>query len=381
MFIVNNLCFIIQYLLFSQLYAYDSVGTYQTAYRTEDIPGYYETMSDSRIYYPDSSGAIPQSAVPCPIIVFGHGFTIGIDRYYSYAEHLASWGYIIVLPTISNPFPTPEHYTRAYSMVDAARWTAALHDTSGDIFYSKLDKWSWGFAGHSMGGGFAMLAADTFSLGDTLKAVVSIASPQTTPETHSANLTLPKMIICGSIDNIAPWGDVRTAFWQSAPAPGTFAVIEGANHGYFIDYSYFWENGGTATISREEQLCISHRHLTAYFERYLHYDTTEWNFLYCYGDSIKGHPTMDTVEVRYEAGISETEDYELSMLNITLNPAQNSYVFSGYEGAVYIYNTAGIMVDRVISPGIWMPDNSLPGGIYFARSHPTVSSKKIVLIR
>ncbi|MBD3369083.1 hypothetical protein GF402_01815 [Candidatus Fermentibacteria bacterium] len=60
-------------------------------------------MTDSRIYYPDSSGSIPPSAAPCPIIVLGHGFMMGIDRYYSYAKHLASWGHVVVLP----PFPIP----------------------------------------------------------------------------------------------------------------------------------------------------------------------------------------------------------------------------------------------------------------------------------
>ena len=32
----------------------------------------------------------------------------------------------MVRPAISNPFPTPEYYTRARSMVDAARWTAPV---------------------------------------------------------------------------------------------------------------------------------------------------------------------------------------------------------------------------------------------------------------
>lgn len=381
MFNILTLCFLMHSFLSSQTQDYDSTGMYAHDFRTEDIPGYYETMNDSRIYYPDSNGVIPQSAIPCPIIIFGHGYLMGIDRYYSLAEHLASWGYIVVLPTISNPFPSPEHYTRAYSMVDAARWTAALNETSGDPFFGDLDAWSWGFSGHSMGGGLALLAADTFNLQDTLKATVAIASPQTTPATNSADLIIPKMIICGSIDNIAPWNDVRTAFWHNTPAPGTFAVIDGANHGYFMDYSYSWENGGTATINREEQLRITRRHLTAYFEHYLHDDTTSWNFHYCYGDSIKGHPTMDTVEVRYQPpGIEEGKPLNASQLSVSPNPVRRICAFSGYEGNVYIYDATGAMVDQTPSPGLWQPDPDLPHGIYFAISPGRTKTTKLILL-
>lgn len=54
--------------------AYNEPGEYGFAYRVEDIPDICGTMESSRIYYPDSAGSIPGSAVPCPIAVLGHGF-------------------------------------------------------------------------------------------------------------------------------------------------------------------------------------------------------------------------------------------------------------------------------------------------------------------
>lgn len=75
----------ISLLIFGQTPDFDTTGRYAVNYRTANIPGYYETMNNSRIYYPDSAGQVPGSCVPCPIIVFGHGFMMGIDRYYSYA--------------------------------------------------------------------------------------------------------------------------------------------------------------------------------------------------------------------------------------------------------------------------------------------------------
>lgn len=286
----------------AQVYA--EPGSYGFDYRVEDIPGVYETMTDSRLYYPDSAGVIPETAVPCPIVVLGHGFMMGIDRYYSYAEHLATWGYVVVLPTYSNPIIVPEHYTRARCIVDAALFAASLDEIPGDPFHEKLNRTRWGFTGHSMGGGCAFLAADTFDLADTLRVVVNFNSPQTTPPVRSQNLFIPKLVIAGSVDDIAPWQEVREAMWADAPAPGAFAVIAGANHGYSMDYSSWWEDGGTATISREEQQSIIRLYLTAYMERYLHDDDSMLNFMVCYGDHILNDPALDSVEVRLETGTS-----------------------------------------------------------------------------
>ncbi len=362
----------IQTFVYAQYPDYDTVGPFPTvSYRTENIPGYYETMNNSRIYYPSSGNQVNPAAAPCPIIIFGHGFQMGIDRYYSYAQHLASWGYIVVLPTISNPFPTPEHYTRAHSLVDAARWTASRDTVSTDIFYNKLARFKWGFTGHSMGGGLALLAADTFRLSDTLKAVVSMASPQTTPATHSQHIITPKLIITGSVDNIAPWNDVRTAYWAEAPAPGTFAVVHGANHGYFMDYSYSWENGGTATITRAEQLRIARRHMTAYFERYLHNDTTAWNYHYCYGDSIYHHPTMDSVEVRY-GGVPVYEVMRFIStcpeIKVSPNPFSSFCRITGEKCKVQVFKVTGEKIAEINVPGAWYPAKNISSGVYYLKT-------------
>jgi len=380
---------------------FSAPGRYDWDFRTEDITGTTEVMEDSRIYFPDSAGEFPQSAIPAPIIVFGHGWQMGIDRYYSYAEHLASWGYVTVLPTISNPITNPEHDKRAQLMVDAARFTSALDTVAGDRFYGALDRWNWGFAGHSMGGAIALLAADTLGLYDTLRAVVALASPQTTPPTHSEHLLSPKLLLPGSVDNIAPWRNVRAAFWADAPAPGTFAVIRGANHGYFMDFSYFWENGGTATITRDTQQMIARRHMTAYFERYLHGDSSDWNFAYTYGDSILRHPTMETVEVRLPAvAVAEPFVSLVGDLAVGPNPVRGRALIrygvpeSG-RVALVVYDAAGnrvrTLVNRRESAGVralmWDAADdagkALPAGTYVIRfaGHGWARTRTIALLR
>jgi dienelactone hydrolase len=380
---------------------FSAQGRHGWGYRTEDIPGTTEVMAGSRIYFPDSAGEFPRSAVPAPIVVFGHGWLMGIDRYYSYAEHLASWGYVTVLPTISNPITNPEHDKRARLMADAARFTSALDTVPGDRFFGRLDRWNWGFAGHSMGGSISLLAADTLGLYDTLRSIVALASPQTTPPTHSEHLLVPKLLLPGSVDNIAPWQDVRSAFWADAPPPGTFAVIRGANHGYYMDYSNFWENGGNATITRDTQQMIARRHMTAYFERYLHGDSSAWNFVYTYGDSIQHHPTMETVEVRLLPGL--TEGSLLSLVpgfSTGTNPARGRVLirYGMPESGAFslaVYDARGLRVrslaDRREPAGVRVlawdgnDDNGseLPAGTYFIRfaSPGRALTRRLVLLR
>ncbi len=380
---------------------FSAPGSLGWDYRIEDIPGTTEVMEDSRIYFPDSAGEFPQSAVPAPIVVFGHGWLMGIDRYYSFAEHLASWGYVTVLPTFSNPITDPEHDKRARLMADAARFTSALDTLPGDRFFSRLDRWNWGFAGHSMGGSISLLAADTLGLYDTLRAVVALASPQTSPPTQPEHLLVPKLLLPGSVDNIAPWQDVRSAFWADAPPPGTFAVIKGANHGYYMDYSYFWENGGTATITRDTQQMIARRHLTAYFERYLRGDSSAWNFAYTYGDSILHHPTMETVEVRLLPGLADGPLLTLAGdLSTASNPARGRVLirYGLHESGAFslsVYDSRGrrvrALADRREPAGVRVlawdgrddTGSELPAGTYFIRfaSSGRAATRRVVLLR
>ncbi|GEM_PF-3486338 len=286
--------------------AYDTTGVYPVAERTVNIPtlpgGSTSTMSNSKIYYPsDGTGGVAAGAAPCPIVVFGHGFNISIDQYVSYGRHLASWGYVAVIPTISNPFPTPSHYGRAIDMKAAARYAAGLDTTAGDAFSGRIDRWRWGFAGHSMGGSIACLAADTLRMTDTLRCVVSFSGPQSTPAAHPAHILAPLLVLEATNDNIAPWHEVYTGVYRGGSQPATFAVINGGNHSQFTDGWTSPMGDGSASISRGLQRRYARRHLTAWLERYLKGSRAPLNYRYCFGDSVNGHAAMaDTVASRYQ---------------------------------------------------------------------------------
>jgi dienelactone hydrolase len=286
----------------SPLQDFSAPGNYLTAYFLADIPGEGETMTASRIYYPIEGDTIPGEAYPCPIVIFGHGWMMGIDRYYSFGEHLASWGYITVLPTYSNPIFFPEHERRARCLVAAGRYVAALNEECGHVFYKKLDPDCWGFSGHSLGGALSMLVGalySTTSLMDTLRVLVSMSGPDTSPSMDEERISLPKMLLGGTKDKIVPWEEMKTDIWDNSPAPGVFMVFRGANHNQFMDWSTPIEDlfDGTPEISRSLQLLLTRRHMTAYMERYMKGNKSHWNYQFCYGDSVRYGTHIDYWEI------------------------------------------------------------------------------------
>lgn len=361
-------------------------------------------MSNSRIYYPSINDTIPSAAGVCPIAVFGHGFNISIDKYYSYGEHFASHGIITVIPSISNPFLNPNHNYRARLMITAAHYVVDLNAEIGDIFEGKVDVDNWAFIGHSMGGAISLLAGDryvnysdsTYHLGDTLRCMVSYASPQSSPETVDERITTPAMILTGENDGTAPWEDVYDAYWADKPAPGVFAVIDGANHCYYTDESSAcdWFDSG-ADITREEQRRIARLHTTAFLYYYQIEDTSDCVYCYAYGDSIQSAAWMDSVEVRFLPLSVKSQDQpdNIGGLWISPNPGNSAFEISlenDYIQSIEVFDNMG---RRVLSSSlrqgsgireyIWEPASELPSGQYLVRvlSSDGHSSAKVLYIR
>lgn len=400
------------HLLLAQCPDLSAPGPFGTAYRTiSSIPSEDETMTNSRCYFPAINDTVPLSAVPCPIISFGHGFMTSTDNYYSYAQHFASWGYVCIVPTISNPIFVPNHNYRARLMITAARYIMNLNFSPSDRFYNKLDCDNWAFVGHSMGGSISLLAGDRYvnysdslyHLRDTLRAIVAYGSPQSNPATVPSRITTPYMILSGTQDRIAPWNEVRSAFWVGSSAPGAFAVIAGANHTYFTDNYGHYLTDGTATITRDQQRAIARRHTTAFLNKFMRGDTTNCCFLYALGDSIRLATWMDTVEIRWTP--VNVDDFRGSPRKIELlcfpNPFNAAVRISVVEAIhelplqIEIYDLNGRKLEgtKELRNGeefIWQPEPSFPSGVYLVRArlgklsdynNGNITEKKIVYLK
>jgi pimeloyl-ACP methyl ester carboxylesterase len=93
---------------------------------------------------------VPNGAGPYPLIVASHGFSATSDNQVGWAEHFASYGFVVVAPDFPNTF-SPNHATNG-TIVEALVGAVATA-------VPKADKTRVGLEGHSAGGLATTLAA------------------------------------------------------------------------------------------------------------------------------------------------------------------------------------------------------------------------------
>ena len=227
--------------------------------------------------------ATPSGAGPFPVVVFGHGFQLPASQYTSYAKHLASHGYLAVIPD----FPTGFSSNFIRDAKDLVATIDAVTRGNG----ARGDASRGGVTGHSRGGKAAVLAA---GLDARIKAVLALdpvdgaggfSTCNTTTECPPAATTLAALQI-----PIGYLGETLDAnggtFGQAcAPASGNFQVfygaskppafavdIKGASHMSFLDNpncGFTCSACSTATADHDTVLALARNYEVAFFDRHL----------------------------------------------------------------------------------------------------------------
>ena len=179
------------------------------------------------VYYPsDTGGSNAPILEGCdfPVLVFGHGFTIGTNAYGYLSDGLVPAGYIVALPRTESGF-SPSH----------ARFGEDLAFVVGAVeaeFASSVSGTS-AVMGHSMGGGSAFLAmADN----PQITALVTLAAAETNPSAIAAagNITNPALVVAASRDCITPPAEHQIPMFEAlASADKELVTIEGGSHCQF----------------------------------------------------------------------------------------------------------------------------------------------------
>jgi dienelactone hydrolase len=141
----------------------------------------------------------PTSGLGLPAVAFGHGWLQPPDRYLGLFRHLASWGIVVAAPATQRG-PLASHRLFAADLRTALDVCVGVRLGDGDI---SVDPAKLGLAGHSTGGGSAVLAAAD---DERVRAVATLAASQTKPYATdaAARCSMPALHLAGGKDIVAP---------------------------------------------------------------------------------------------------------------------------------------------------------------------------------
>ncbi|HEY2513821.1 MAG TPA: hypothetical protein VGI39_23295 [Polyangiaceae bacterium] len=105
---------------------------------------------------------VPDSPGPFPLLVASHGWSASAAQQVGWAQHFASWGFVVAVPSFPNPLTPDAQVDRGIIASLVALCTDPTADTPA---HGKVDPSRIGLEGHSAGGLASVLAASTVGPG------------------------------------------------------------------------------------------------------------------------------------------------------------------------------------------------------------------------
>lgn len=250
-------------------------GPHLTARETVSLPATAGATLSVDVFYPrDANGSVAPGAVPCPVIVLGHGFSQSKSQHTNQGFHLASRGFLVLIPNFAGG---SDHSRNADDLSKCLDWMVARNAGPASRFFKTVRVQRMGATGHSAGGLSALVAAsrdsrvravapmdpvDNNSLGVNALASVSIPVAITYSEPSSCNAS-------GS----------AAVLYAAAPAAKRGIKIVGANHTDPQDPAGFLSvlTCGMANSARQT---LYRRYVTGWFEYYLKADQSYAPFVF-----------------------------------------------------------------------------------------------------
>ncbi len=224
----------------------EQVGPYeirQLSVNLEDTM--WGRISEMLLFYPASGGNYP-------LILFTHGFLLSADGYRCYGEHLASHGFVVVVPSLVMDLLNMDHQELATDLMFAIDYCIeASGDTNSPIF-SLVDERAIGLAGHSLGGKLSLLTAvkDTRVRAAALLDPVDSGNPldpdpdrypSVTPELMP-DIHIPLLIVGSELGSkvafltaCAPEEENYQRFFEAANPPAVEVTQLGVGHSQYVN--------------------------------------------------------------------------------------------------------------------------------------------------
>jgi dienelactone hydrolase len=176
----------------------------------------------------------PREGLALPAVAFGHGWLQPAGRYQGLLRHLASWGIVAAAPATQRG-PVPSHRLMAADLRTTLEIVTGVRLGRDGI---SVDPGRLGLAGHSTGGGAAVLAAapaDENHTGDqnlNVKAVATVNAAQTMPPATSAaqHVRVPGLHLVAETDLVAPAGGNGAAIAKAWGGPVQLRTLDKSSH-------------------------------------------------------------------------------------------------------------------------------------------------------
>lgn len=141
----------------------------------------------------------PRAGLGVPAVAFGHGWLQPVDRYEDLLRHLASWGIVAAAPGTQRS-PLASHRQFAADLRATLDVCVGVRLGPGEI---SVDVEKVGLAGHSVGGGAAVLAA---AADDRVRTVAVISPAETIPSAIDAarSCRMPGLLVASGKDKVTP---------------------------------------------------------------------------------------------------------------------------------------------------------------------------------
>ncbi|SHE42020.1 dienelactone hydrolase family protein [Streptoalloteichus hindustanus] len=167
----------------------------------------------------------PRSGLGLPAVAFGHGWMQPAQRYRELMRHLASWGIVVAAPATQRG-PLASHRLFAADLSTALDVCAGVRLGEGAI---SVDPERLGLAGHSFGGGCAVLAA---AEDERVRAVVTLAPSESLPSAADAarRCRMPALHLAAGRDRLAPPVAHAEPIARAWAGPVSLRTVDKATH-------------------------------------------------------------------------------------------------------------------------------------------------------
>ncbi|HOY32605.1 MAG TPA: T9SS type A sorting domain-containing protein [Bacteroidales bacterium] len=330
----------------------------------------------SEIYYPAaSSGENVAIAVgQFPVIVYGHGFVMGVSSYENIWTTLAPLGYILVFPATEGG-TSPSHADFGDDLAFLINKLKTEGINSASPFYNSVGATS-AIMGHSMGGGASFLACENNTVPTVM---VTYAAANTNPPSiaAAANVSIPALVFAGSDDCVAPPSNHQLLMYNALGSQcKTYISINDGGHCYFANYNLLCTLGeescspGGVPLSRSEQQAVTMDFVIPYLDFFLKGNTTSW---YTFVDKLD---TSGQITYQKSCNINPTTVSEpsISKVSVYYNPAvEQLVVFRSDDSLIRIEITdlTGRIVKKFMTtqPREVINIRELRSGIYMVKTY------------